>query len=90
MAEPVAWARVRPDGGRGFGLTGCHYHWNWANRDFRTVVLNGIAWIAKIDVPPGGVPSRNPTLAELEANQDKLQPAGFNRQNIQNMMEKWR
>ncbi len=89
MAEHVAWARVRPDGGRGFGFTGCHFHWNWANRDFRTVVLNAIAWIAKIDVPPGGVPSQNPTLEELEANQDKPQPANFDRQRIQKMIEKW-
>ncbi len=89
MAEDVAWARVRPDGGRGFGFTGVHFHWNWANRDFRTVVLNAIAWIAKIDVPPGGVPSQNPTLEELEANLDKPQPANFDRQRIQKMIERW-
>jgi type 1 glutamine amidotransferase len=90
MAEHVAWARVRPDGGRGFGFTGVHFHWNWANRDFRTVVLNGIAWIAKIDVPQGGVPSQNPTLEELEANQDKPQPANFDRQRIEKMIEQWK
>ncbi len=90
MAEHVAWARVRPDGGRGFGFTGCHYHWNWANRNFRTVVLNAIAWIAKIDVPPAGVPSTDPTLEELEANLDKPQPATFDRQRIQKMIEQWK
>src|SRR5208282_5099661 len=66
MAEVVAWCRQRPDGGRGFGFTGGHVHWNWANDNFRKVVLNGIAWVAKIDIPPGGIPSQRPTLEELE------------------------
>ena len=29
------WTIERPDGGRGFGLTGGHTHANWANDDFR-------------------------------------------------------
>jgi type 1 glutamine amidotransferase len=29
LAEHVAWATDRPDGGRGFGITGGHVHWNW-------------------------------------------------------------
>lgn len=66
-AEHVAWARVRPDGGRGFGITGCSIHWNWGNDDFRTLVLNAIAWVAQRDVPPGGVPSKAPSLEMLEA-----------------------
>jgi hypothetical protein len=90
MPEHVAWARVRPNGGRGFGFTGGHWHWNWANDGFRTVVLNGIAWTAKLDIPPGGVPSKRPTLEELEANQDKPQPNGFDRDKIRNMIEQWR
>ena len=88
-AEHVAWARVRPDGGRGFGLTGGHSHWNWANDNFRTVVLNGIAWVAKLDIPPGGVPSKTPTLEALEANQDKPQPKGFDREKVRKMIEQW-
>jgi len=28
MPEHVAWAYERPDGGRGFGFTGGHWHWN--------------------------------------------------------------
>ena len=90
MAEHVAWARVRPDGGRGFGFTGGHWHWNWANDNFRTVVLNGIAWVAKLDIPPGGVPSKTPTLEALEANQDKPQPKDFDREKVRKMMEHWR
>ncbi len=78
-AEVLAWARQRPDGGRGFGFTGGHWHWNWANDNFRKTVLNGIAWVAKLDVPPDGVPSKTPTYAELRANIDEPEPAGFDR-----------
>src|SRR5205085_2333802 len=28
--QHTAWARERADGGRGFGFTGGHYHWNWS------------------------------------------------------------
>ena len=86
-AEHVAWARVRPDGGRGFGFTGCHSHWSWASDDFRTIVLNGIAWVAKLNIPPGGVPSKTPTLEALEANQDKPQPKDFDRDKIRKVIE---
>ena len=70
MAEVVGWAYQRPDGGRGFGFTGGHDHWNWANPSFRTVVLNAIVWIAGLEVPPGGVPSKTPSIDELLENQD--------------------
>ena len=48
--QHVAWVRVRPDGGRAFGFTGAHVHWNWGHDDFRKVVLNGIAWCAHLDL----------------------------------------
>lgn len=66
MPEHVAWARERPDGGRGFGFTGGHWHWSWANDDFRALVLNAIVWTAGLEVPPGGVPSKTPTRQQLE------------------------
>jgi len=53
----VAWACERTDGGRGFGFTGAHFHNNWANDDFRKLVLNAILWVGKVDVPDGGVKS---------------------------------
>jgi type 1 glutamine amidotransferase len=53
----MAWAATRPGGGRGFGFTGAHYHDNWANDDFRKLVLNAILWVAHVDVPRGGVMS---------------------------------
>jgi type 1 glutamine amidotransferase len=53
--QTVAWARQRPDGGRGFGFTGAHFHNNWGNENFRKLVLNAIVWIAKADVPANGI-----------------------------------
>ena len=53
----VAWAFERPNGGRGFGYTGGHYHKNWGDDNVRKLILNAIIWTAKIDVPPGGVES---------------------------------
>ena len=75
--EYLAWARVRADGGRGFGFTGGHWQANWADDNFRKVVLNGIVWTAKLDVPADGVQSKRPTLAELEANQDYPKPKDY-------------
>jgi type 1 glutamine amidotransferase len=72
--QHVAWANERPDGGRGFGFTGGHFHWNWGDDDFRTLVLNAIAWTAKIDVPTGGLRSDEVSRTELEQNQDEPKP----------------
>ena len=81
MPEVLAWARQRPDGGRGFGFTGGHNHFNWRNDDFRTLVLNGLAWISGAEVPDGGVASNTPTQEELEANQDFPKRRGRKRRN---------
>ena len=69
MPEDVAWAYERPDGGRGFGLTGAHFHRNWADDNFRKTVLNAILWTAKVEVPPDGVQS-SVTDADLQQNLD--------------------
>ena len=65
----VAWAYERPDGGRGFGLTGAHYHKNYGDDNFRKIVLNGILWIAKVEVPANGVESKV-SEEDLKANLD--------------------
>lgn len=90
MAEHVAWATERPDGGRGFGFTGGHHHYNWANDNFRTLVLNAIVWVAKLDVPAGGVPSKAPTMAQLLENQDWPVSERLNREKVEKTLEKWR
>ncbi len=56
-AEHMMWAAERPDGGRGVGFTGGHTHRNWADDNFRKVVLNALLWICKVDVPANGVAS---------------------------------
>lgn len=69
--QAMMWAVERPDGGRGVGFTGGHWHRNWAIEDFRTLVLNGIAWTAGIDVPEAGVKSESITEAQLNENLDE-------------------
>jgi len=68
-AEAMMWAVERPDGGRGFGFTGGHFHDNWENDQFRKVVLNAFLWLAKAEVPEKGVESQV-TKADLDANLD--------------------
>lgn len=72
--QHVAWAYVRPDGGRGFGFTGGHFHKNWQNDDFRKIVLNALAWTAKADIPAEGITSRPVSNKDLELNQDYPKP----------------
>jgi type 1 glutamine amidotransferase len=74
QAEHVMWVRQRPDGGRGFGFTGGHRHFNWGHPSHRKVVLNACLWIAGGEVPAEGVPSVDPTREELEMNLDKPKP----------------
>jgi len=78
--QHMAWATERDDGGRGFGFTGAHFHWNWADPDFRKLVLNAIAWCANVDVPAGGVSDHGKTMADMEANHDEKPPKDFDRE----------
>jgi type 1 glutamine amidotransferase len=68
--EIVAWTTERPDGGRGFGFTGGHFHRNWGQADFRKLMLNALFWVAKLDVPADGVDC-GVTDEELAKNLDK-------------------
>lgn len=57
--QHIGWAYERPGGkGRGFGTTGGHYHHTWDDENWRTLVLNAIAWTSGVDVPEKGVPSK--------------------------------
>ena len=53
-AEVVAWSHTRADGGRAFAFTGCDLHKNWQVESQRRLVINGILWSAKLEVPTGG------------------------------------
>lgn len=65
--QVMAWAYERPGGGRGFGFTGAHMHDNWKVDGFRKLVINAIAWGAKIKVPATGFDTPAPTQEELDA-----------------------
>jgi hypothetical protein len=68
-AETMMWAVDRPDTGRGVGFTGAHFHKNWADDNFRKVVLNALLWICKMPVPRDGAAS-SVSDAELAQNLD--------------------
>lgn len=65
--QAMAWAYNRPDGGRGFGFTGLHKHSNLAQDDFRTVLVNAVAWVAKLPIPENGIQTKTPTRDDLES-----------------------
>ncbi|MBK8974856.1 MAG: ThuA domain-containing protein [Planctomycetes bacterium] len=87
--EHLAWAATRAGGGRGFGFTGGHWHWNWAHDDYRTIVLNAVAWLAGIEVPERGIPSATPTLDELLAGLPEP-PASFDAEPFERLLAGWR
>lgn len=69
-AETMMWVAERPDGGRGFGFTGGHTHRNWGDPNQRRILLNALLWIAKVEVPQGGVRDTI-TPDDLTRNLDK-------------------
>ena len=87
---PRRWSgspRTRRTSNRGFGCTGSHYHWNWAQDDFRKCILNCIVWTAKGEVPADGVKSTRPTVDELMANLDKKIPHNFDKAPVEKQIE---
>lgn len=85
--EHVAWAYERPGGGRGFGFTGLHTHWNWADDGFRRLLLGAIVWVAGGEVPAGGVTSERPTPEQLLENLDEPRPANWSPDNVRKEIE---
>jgi hypothetical protein len=67
------WVYERPNGARGFGFTGGHFHDNWGQDDFRRVVLNSIVWMAKGTIPAGGIQT-TVSKEDLDQNLDPKQP----------------
>ena len=60
-----AWGFERPAGGRTFGFTGGHTHWNWGRDELRKLILNGIYWTTGSEVPSQGISSTRPTASEM-------------------------
>jgi type 1 glutamine amidotransferase len=71
--EVLAWAFQRPEGGRGFGCTGGHFHRNWESDDFRRLMLNALVWVSGLEVPDDGV-ACTVTAEDLAANLDPKPP----------------
>jgi len=71
--ETMMWVLERQDGGRSFGFTGGHTHANWGDVNQRRVMLNALLWIAKMDVPKGGVQDKI-TAEDLTKNLDEKPP----------------
>ncbi len=87
--QHVAWVAERADGGRGFGFTGGHVHWNWGNDSFRRLVLNAIAWCAKVDVPAQGVTAGTLTVDDMLSNHDEPVPGNFDKAGLDKKMSEW-
>ena len=66
--QALVWCRAPKGGARGAGFVGGHYHQNWAIDDYRKLILNTITWVARVEVPATGVPSKRVTKAMLNAN----------------------
>jgi type 1 glutamine amidotransferase/mono/diheme cytochrome c family protein len=71
----VAWAKERPGGGRGFGTTCGHFYANWEHEEFRTLILNALAWTAGIDPPKEGVKARYYTRNEISVALSRMEGA---------------
>ncbi|MEX1010874.1 MAG: ThuA domain-containing protein [Balneolaceae bacterium] len=85
--QHVAWAYERPNGGRGFGFTGGHYHWNWGADSFRRLVANAIIWTAGADVPGNGVAIQPITVEELSTMTDDPVPEDWDPEPIQQRID---
>lgn len=53
--ETAVWSWDRPDSGRSFGFVMLHYHSNWQRADYRRMVVQGVLWSLKQDIPNEGV-----------------------------------
>lgn len=68
--ETMMWAVENANGTRGFGFTGGHYHKNWQNDDQRRLMLNALVWLAKLEVPAGGIDNAPVSDEEIKLNLD--------------------
>jgi hypothetical protein len=52
-------------------------------------MLNALTWVAGVEVPPEGVPSRTPTFEELAAGQDEPTPGKDKLDAIRADLKRW-
>jgi hypothetical protein len=72
--EALMWSVERPDGGRGFGFTGGHFHRNWQDKNFLKTILNALCWISQVEVPAEGIASAGVSDEEIMENLDPKPP----------------
>lgn len=82
IPQHTAWAFERTDGGRSFGFTGGHFHWNWGRPEILKLVSNAIAWTAKVEVPENGVGVKPEGVEQLKNGQDEPIPGNFNAEQV--------
>ncbi len=82
LPQTMAWTYQRPNGGRSFGFSGGHYHWNWGNPEIIKLVSNAIVWTAGAEISEAGLTTQRPTLAKLEAGQDEETPSKYDSQKV--------
>lgn len=82
IPQHVAWATERPGGGRSFGFTGGHFHWNWGRTEPTKLVANAILWTAKAKIPDGGAVVAPKSVEQLKENQDEAVPGNFDSKKI--------
>jgi len=85
--ETIAWGIERSDGGRSFGFTGGHYHWNWGNDDYRRFVLNALLWSARVEVPDQGISLTPVSWEDLMVGQDEKPGWGFDEADVREIFE---
>src|SRR5262249_28565865 len=64
--QVMALGYRRPHGARGLRFTALAQQRHLADDSFRTLLLNAVAWVSKLDVPPEGVPSKTLSRDDLE------------------------
>ena len=87
--QHLAWAYTRKNGGRGFGFTGGHFHINWANDNYRKLILNAAAWLAGIETPQEGIQSKTPGYEELFEPLGEP-PKSFNPEKAKEQLQEWK
>ncbi|MBX3421255.1 MAG: ThuA domain-containing protein [Pirellulaceae bacterium] len=82
VPQHTAWVFERPDGGRSFGFTGGHFHWNWGREEILRLVCNAILWTTQAEVPKDGLPVLRPSVETLEQGQDEQIPKDHEREKL--------
>ena len=69
VTSTVAWVYERAGGGRAFGYTGGHYLTAFDQPTVRKMLLNAIAWTARIEVPAAGLSSHDAVVTRAADRQ---------------------